>query len=93
MSDSFRSCQYLVSFPTSAVTFHPPVRSSAYKSLHQPNKSRCEKTTDVDIKPSGKYGRFLCFQARSQLGVRLISASAEIISKHVPHSHFRGKWL
>lgn len=73
--------------PTSVVTFHPPVPSSAYKSLHQTNKSQCEQTTDVDIKPRGKYCRFLCFLPRLQLGVHLISASAELIIKYIPSSH------
>lgn len=81
---------YTKSFPTSAVTFHPPVRSSAYKSLHQTNKSRCEQTTDVDIKPRGRYGSFLCCPPRLQLGVHLISASAEIINKYIPYSHLGG---
>lgn len=45
---------YTKSFPTSAVTFHPPICSSAYESLHQTNKLLCEQTTDVDIKPRGK---------------------------------------
>lgn len=78
------------SFPTSAVTFHSPGRSSAYKSLHQTNKSRREQTTDVDIKPRGRCGSFLCFPPRLQLGVHLISASAEIINKYIPYSHFGG---
>lgn len=47
MSESYLGCQLPPLFPASAVTFHPPFRWSAYKSLHH---SRCEQTADVDIK-------------------------------------------